>query len=111
LPVCRFYTQGANSHFYTANPEDCAYLKSLNPANVYADDQWTYEGIAFYAKIPTNGVCPRDSAPIYRVYNNRWRENDSNHRFVSSLREYAAMISKGWIGEGVTLCAAFASED
>jgi serine protease len=111
LPVCRFYTQGANSHFYTANLEDCAYLKSLNPANVLADDQWTYEGVAFYAKLPINGICPSDSAPIYRVYNNRWREDDSNHRFVSSSREYAAMISKGWIGEGVTLCAAFAIED
>ncbi|QBQ53072.1 S8 family serine peptidase [Nitrosococcus wardiae] len=111
LPVCRFYTQGANSHFYTANWEDCAYLRSLNPDNVLAPDQWTYEGIAFYAKLPTDGVCPGDSAPIYQVYNNRWMHNDSNHRFVSSLREYGAMISRGWVGEGIAFCAASVSGD
>ncbi|WP_244859938.1 hypothetical protein [Nitrosococcus oceani] len=96
---------------YTASPEDCAYLKSLNPANVYAPDKWTYEGIAFYAKLPINGVCPDASVPVYRVYNNRWRENDSNHRFVTSVREYQAMTAKGWVGEGVALCAAFGGGD
>lgn len=107
LPVCRFYTQGANSHFYTANPADCAYLRALNPANVLAPDQWTYEGIAFYAKLSADGVCPGDTFPIYQVYNNRWMYNDSNHRFVSSLRDYHGMIAQGWVGEGVALCVAY----
>jgi serine protease len=107
VPVCRFYTLGANSHFYTANAEDCALLKGLNPDNVYANDQWTYEDIAFYAKLPTNGVCPADSAPIYRVYNNRWMYNDSNHRFVSSDSLRQIMLDKGWVDEGVAFCVGF----
>lgn len=110
LPVCRFYTQGANSHFYTASSKDCAFLRSLNPENVLAPDQWTYEGIAFYARLPTpNGVCPPDSVAIYRLYNNRWRVNDSNHRFVRSLRERNAMIARGWVDEGVAFCVAAAT--
>jgi serine protease len=107
VPVCRFYTLGANSHFYTANAEDCAFLKTLNPDNVYADDQWTYEDIAFYAKLPTNGSCPADSDPIYRVYNNRWMYNDSNHRFVNSDSMRQMMLDKGWVDEGVAFCVAF----
>ncbi|ADJ27952.1 S8 family serine peptidase [Nitrosococcus watsonii] len=110
VPVCRFYTLGANSHFYTANAEDCAYLKTLNPDNIYADDKWTYEDIAFYAKLPTNGICPADSAPIYRVYNNRWMYNDSNHRFVSSDSMRRVMLDKGWVDEGVAFCAAFVQD-
>src|SRR5205814_4854662 len=41
--VCRFYGtpgRGPNSHFYTANPAECASVKR--------DPGWTYEGIAFY---------------------------------------------------------------
>lgn len=106
LPVCRFYTQGANSHFYTASPKDCAFLRSLNPENVLADDQWTYEGIAFYAKLPVKGICPSESTPIYRAYNNRWMYNDSNHRFTSSLKDYESMIAQGWLGEGIAFCVA-----
>jgi serine protease len=111
VPVCRFYTLGANSHFYTANAEDCAFLRGLNPDNVYAYDKWTYEDIAFYAKLPINGICPADTRAIYRLYNGRAEQNDSNHRFVSSRREYVDMKSKGWIGENVAFCVVAATSD
>src|SRR5512140_1225993 len=31
-PVCRFYSTGANSHFYTASADECAQLKQLEAA-------------------------------------------------------------------------------
>jgi serine protease len=111
VPVCRFYTLGANSHFYTANAEDCAFLRGLNKDNVYAYDKWTYEDVAFYAKLPTNGICPANTYAIYRLYNGRAEQNDSNHRFVSSRKAYVDMKSKGWIGEKVAFCVAAAIED
>src|SRR6476619_4153718 len=46
-PVCRFYGTpgvGPNSHFYTADPGECAAVKR--------DGGWTYEGIAFYIALP-----------------------------------------------------------
>jgi hypothetical protein len=46
LPVCRFFGTpgfGPNSHFYTANPDECALVEN-NP-------HWIYEGIAFRARL------------------------------------------------------------
>ncbi|CAB1276072.1 Peptidase S8 and S53 subtilisin kexin sedolisin [Candidatus Nitrosacidococcus tergens] len=105
-PVCQFYNQGANSYFYTVNSGDCNYLQSLNPTNAVADDQWTYEGIAFYALSPTNGACASNSDPIYQLYNNQAATNNPNHRFVTSLEAYNSMIAQGWLGEGITMCVA-----
>lgn len=102
LPVCRFYGtpgKGPNSHFYTASAAECDLVKK--------DPGWTYEGTAFYAKLPVNGACATDDVPVYRVYNGRWRENDSNHRYTTSLTNYNAMVAKGWLPEGITMCAAF----
>jgi serine protease len=106
VPVCRFYTPGANSHFYTAKAEECDSL-------IRGDyGPWIYEGTAFYAKLPnTNDICPAASSAIYRLYNNRWMYNDSNHRFVSSRKDYVDMRSKGWMGEKVAFCVAAALED
>lgn len=103
VPVCRFYGtpgRGPNSHFYTANAAECDYIKRVDPG-------WTYEGTAFYAKQTVNGVCPGDSVPVYRAYNGRWRQNDSNHRYTTDLTLYQQMITAGWAGEGIALCAAF----
>lgn len=102
-PVCRFYGApgvGPNSHFYTVNPFECEAVKR--------DRGWTYEGIAFYAKPPVAGACPAGTVPVYRAYNNRWRENDSNHRFTTDLHLYRSMTSTtgGWVAEGVAMCAA-----
>lgn len=101
LPVCRFYGtpgRGPNSHFYTASAAECELVKR--------DPGWTYEGTGFYAKLPLpDGTCPGDSVPVYRAYNNRWRQNDSNHRFTTNKAVYEQMVSKGWAGEGVMLCA------
>src|SRR6059058_6118323 len=49
-PVCRFYGTpgvGPNSHFYTADPAECAGVK--------ANAEWSYERIAFYIATPSSG--------------------------------------------------------
>jgi serine protease len=101
VPVCRFYGtpgKGPNSHFYTADPGECNQVKN--------DPGWTYEGIAFYVKLPVNNTCPADTIPIYRLYNNRWMHNDSNHRFTTDLTEVNAMVLKSWVSEGLVMCGA-----
>ncbi|HET6264013.1 MAG TPA: hypothetical protein VFD95_04100, partial [Usitatibacter sp.] len=65
---------------------------------------WAYEGIAFHALAPKGGQCPAGSAPVFRVYNDRAVQNDSNHRFTADDAQHFAM-SVGWIDEGVALCA------
>ncbi len=101
VPVCRFYGtpgRGPNSHFYTGHASECELVKK--------DPGWTYEGTGFYAKLPSStGVCPTDTIPVYRVYNNGWRRNDSNHRYTTDHAVYDRMIAAGWAAEGVALCA------
>ena len=101
VPVCRFYGTpgvGPNSHFYTGDPAECAKVKK--------DQGWTYEGTAFYIKLPVNGRCTADTIPVYRYYNNRWVHNDSNHRYVVDLYDQDQMVSEGWVMEGIAMCAA-----
>jgi serine protease len=111
MPVCRFYAGGPNSHFYTANPADCQGLKDLEQQQraALAPGQpflgWQFEQIAFYALVPVNGQCPGDTMPVYRAYNNRFAENDSNHRFMIDPQMRAAELSLGWGDEGVQFCS------
>ncbi|MBR0565132.1 S8 family peptidase [Azoarcus sp. L1K30] len=101
LPVCRFYGTpgvGPNSHFYTADAKECEQVKH--------DPGWTYEGIAFYARLPENGACRQGERPVYRAYNNRWMYNDSNHRYTTDFDAYQALVASGWAAEGVALCSA-----
>ena len=98
VPVCRFYGRpgrGPNSHFYTADQDECAAVK--------ADAGWMYEGIAFYVMPPGNGRCV-DSVPIYRSYNNGFAANDSNHRYSSDLGRLTVMQQQGWTFEGFVFC-------
>ncbi len=111
-PVCRFYARGPNSHFYTASRQECDYLKALEQqqrADANARGQpflgWAYEAIAFWAVMPQNGQCPGGMLPVYRAYNNRAGQADSNHRFTSNPAQHAAM-AVGWIDEGAQLCSA-----
>ena len=97
-PVCRFYSSLVNSHFYTAGVGECEALKQPGSG-------WTYEGIAFRALVPTKGVCYPGTTPVWRLYNGRAAQNDTNHRFVTSADVYWHMMANGWIGEGVVFCA------
>jgi uncharacterized protein (DUF1800 family) len=106
VPVCRFYGtpgSGPNSHFYTADAAECAYVKTT--------PGWTYEGIAFHIHVPAGGSCPDGTAPVYRTYNNGAARNDSNHRFTVDATVYAKATAAGHALEGVAMCAPLASAD
>ena len=99
VPVCRFYGTpgvGPNSHFYTADANECAAVKK--------DAGWFYEGIAYYIQPPINAACPAGTQPIYRAYNARAAQNDSNHRFTNNVGTYNAMGDNGWNKEGIVMC-------
>ena len=55
---------------------------------------------------PVNDTCPQ-SAPVqvYRAYNQRALQSDSNHRYTTVFAIYEEMLANGWQGEGVTMCA------
>ena len=96
--VCRFYNPVANTHFYTADPDECTQVRLPNSG-------WRFEGLSFRITLPTAGACPPQTIPVYRNYNNRFVFNDSNHRFTTSIDVYNTMKSQGWVGEGVVMCA------
>ncbi len=100
VPVCRFYGtpgRGPNSHFYTANPEECEIVKK--------DAGWTFEAIAYFVGVPTAaGACPDGTYTVYRSYNNRFAQNDSNHRFTVDPTAQLRMPKQGYAPEGPVMC-------
>lgn len=103
-PVCRFYGtpgRGPNSHFYTADASECAGVK-LDPG-------WTYEGIGFHVMAPASGSCASGYQPVYRSYNSRAAQNDSNHRLTTELLTQRQMRLQGWVDEGATMCVPLAA--
>ena len=105
-PVCRFYGTpgvGPNSHFYTADPAECAQVKT--------DPGWTYEGIAFYIVPVSSGTCPAGTTAVYRSYNNGYVRDDSNHRFTVDATVFAKSSSFGYSPEGVVMCAPLSTAD
>nr|MBP8295529.1 hypothetical protein [Burkholderiales bacterium] len=98
-PVCRFYGTpgtGPNSHFFTADGGECAFVKQ--------DPGWTFEGLTMRVAQPTAGVCPADTIPVFRVYNNGYPQNDSNHRYTTSRMTREQMRALGWTDEGTVFC-------
>ncbi|MEO8132880.1 MAG: trypsin-like peptidase domain-containing protein [Betaproteobacteria bacterium] len=106
--VCRFYgnpqinpatgqRRGPNSHFYTAEPAECAQVK--------LDQGWVYEAIAFTTKAPVGGTCPANTVPVLRLYNNGFSSNNSNHRYTTSQLIYDFMLTQQWSGESTVMCA------
>lgn len=109
MAVCRFYgsvSPGPNSHFYTADPDECGYLRQLQGSTPDTQKRWNYEGIGFMSTMPTNGTCPGGTMAIYRAYNNGFAMGmDSNHRISGNQMMMQQMMSSGWIYEGVAMCA------
>lgn len=108
--VCRFYARGPNSHFYTGDAAECEGLRAIEQAERARAQAagtpflgWGYEGTAFWALVPVNGQCPSGTAPVWRNYNDRAGENDSNHRFTADPLQHLAM--QGWIDEGPVFCS------
>jgi hypothetical protein len=110
-PVCRFYSRGANSHFYTGDAAECQMLKNLEvtqraeaQAKSVPFEGWQFETVAFYALMPVNGQCAAGSDPVYRAYNGRAAEMDTNHRFTVDAALRSAMAWT-WTDEGVAFCS------
>jgi len=101
LPVCRFYGNvaggGPNSHFYTADPAECAAVK--------LDHGWIFEGIAFFVRLPVAGECTGGTVPVLRNYNRRFAQADSNHRYTADRALHDEMTAIGWATEGAVFCA------
>lgn len=112
--VCRFYgsmSPGPNSHFYTADPAECAGLKALQASTPDTQKRWNYEGLDFSTTPQTkvqnapNGTCGAGMQPLYRAYNNGFaRGVDSNHRMSRSMAAIQEVVARGWINEGVVGC-------
>jgi hypothetical protein len=112
--VCRFYGNsninpatgtfyGPNSHFYTADPAECAGLKALYTPTAKS---WKFESNDFLTTPAVNGACPAGLVRVYRAYNNGFaRGIDSNHRITSNYAAYLQTVAAGSIGEGVVMCA------
>lgn len=100
-PVCRFYgvpAGGPNSHFFTAQADECALVKR--------NGGWYYEGIGFYAwPVDSTGGCPPGLLSVERAYNRGAARNDSNHRFTTSESTFRRMGEQGWAMEGTVMCA------
>ena len=99
--VCRFYSFTSNSHFYTASDVECNSIR-------YGASEWKYEGLSF--RIPMSfagGPCGAGQKPVYRLYNNRYMFQDSNHRFTTSVSEVNRLSGypQYWVYEGVAFCA------
>ena len=109
-PVCRFYgsvTPGPNSHFYTAEAAECTAVKNLQFTQPSTQPRWNFEEIAFAINLPASpGVCP-GGAPVkvYRAYNNRALQGDSNHRYTTDVGAYNQLVANNWTAEGVVMCA------
>lgn len=114
VPVCRFFGTdryrpdgtriGPNSHFYTADPAECEFVKTAflalaNDGRLYP--AWTFESNAFAVKLPVGGACPAGTLPLYRAYNNGAR-GDPNHRYSQQASTLQAMA--GWAFEGLVMC-------
>ncbi len=100
LAVCRFFGTpglGPSSHFFTANPAECAAVK-MNPG-------WIYEGIAFNALLPVGGACAQGSAAVIRFFRGGASVSESRHRYVQDAVELARMRAAGWIEEGPVFCS------
>ena len=103
--VCRFYGSavGPNSHFYTADAEECAYLKSIYDPSVKS---WKFESNDFQISNASNGTCHDGYFPVYRAYNNgSARGVDSNHRITNNLVAIQEAVKRGWKNEGIVMCS------
>ncbi|MEO8137648.1 MAG: hypothetical protein ABI831_27155 [Betaproteobacteria bacterium] len=119
-PVCRFYgsiTPGPNSHFYTVDPDECAFLKQLQATTPASQPRWNYEGVAFYIGgvvrgTPTSKLLycgslrpGTQSMEVSRFYNKRAAQLDSNHRYTVTQAVANQMLQFGWSAEGLVMCS------
>jgi hypothetical protein len=101
--ICRIYIVPArgDSHFFGRDTKECNETMAAHPDFALESSQF----MAMY--LPTGGICPVATIPVYRVYSNR---ADANHRYMTEAALRNSMVSLGWTAEGdgpdlVVLCA------
>jgi hypothetical protein len=100
VSVCRFTGTpdiGPNSHFFTANANECAIVRT-NP-------YWFYEGAAFRTVVPSGAACAAGTTPVIRFFLTGANVTLIRHRYVVDPTEAAKMRASGWIEEGPVFCA------
>jgi hypothetical protein len=100
LPVCRFFGVagvGPNSHFYTANPGECAKVKH--------DAHWQYEGIAWRSPVPAADGCASGLRSVLRLWLPGADATASRHRYLTDVSLVPVMQAAGWVLEGPVFCA------
>jgi hypothetical protein len=103
-PICRFYLPPpADSHFYSASPQECAAVAASNPSFILESTSV----MQLAQPNPISGSCQPGTQPVYRVWN---RRPDTNHRYTTSLAVRDQMVNKGYVPEGsgpdaVVFCA------
>jgi hypothetical protein len=105
--VCRFNGVPAGgghpaSHVYILDPLECAQVK-LDPG-------WHFESLDFATTPPIPGAtgptCAGGLVKVYRAYNHRFAQHESNHRITANFDAYQHQVDvEGWTGEGVVMCA------
>ncbi|MEO8137583.1 MAG: hypothetical protein ABI831_26825 [Betaproteobacteria bacterium] len=84
------------------NEGDCRFKAAFVPNG----KTWKFESNDFLTTPAVNGQCPANLAPIYRACNNGFAQGiGGNHRIAGDFAAYQSQIAKGWIGEGVVMCA------
>ena len=109
IAVCRFYgslSPGPNSHFYTASASECAFLKALQASTPASVPRWNFESNDFLTTGTVNGGCPAQTVPVFRAYNDGFTKRiDSNHRITNNAASIQEVVARGWISEGIVMCA------
>jgi predicted phosphodiesterase len=94
VPVYRFWSPALQSHFYTADESEKAWVLSEWP------DVWQYEGVAFRA-FATDAV--KDAQPVYRFWSSL-----GGHFYTLDEAEKDWMLSEWpdvWVYEGIAFYA------
>jgi photosystem II stability/assembly factor-like uncharacterized protein len=108
LPVCRFYgspTLGPNSHFYLVGRDNCIAFEAQEAKIPAGSQRWNLESTEFSINVPGPSGCGAAApVPVYRIYNNRFAQGDSHHRYTSKPDEVARLTAAGWTSEGVVMC-------
>jgi serine protease len=102
-PECRYYIPPAlgNSHFYGRNGVECEAARNNHPSFVLEEARF------MHLALPSLGVCPSGTLPVYRLFSNR---ADANHRYTIERSVRDQMVARGWVAEGegadiVAMCA------
>ena len=67
---------------------------------------WKFESLDFTTTRLAAASCGQGTVPVYRAYNNgAGRGIDSNHRITTNRTAIDQVVARGWVDEGIAMCA------